>query len=110
MRGRPPRSPLVPYTTLCRSERGAGEDSSPAPVLQPISVDGERGARHQVLLAAVAALIDGDGVLAGLARRGAEGDAARSEEPTPELQSRPRRGCRDLRLLASPIAAARGLE
>src|SRR2546429_5688941 len=102
MRGRPPRSPLVPYTTLCRSERGAGEDSSPAPVLQRISVDGERSARHQVLLAAVAALIDGDGVLAGLARRGAEADAAGAVDPDREEGPRARRGDADVGLPTGP--------
>src|SRR2546427_451789 len=51
----------------------------------------------------------GDGVLAGLARRGAEGDAAVAVDPDRVEGPRARRGDDDVGLLAGPIAGSGGL-
>src|SRR3712207_7185827 len=79
---RPPRSPLFPYTTLFRSQRGAGPD------------DG----RSLTGLLVPSAPAEGTGVLASadvaaqLLRQ--REDEVRSEEHTSELQSRQYLVCR----------------
>src|SRR3712207_8874040 len=81
---RPPRSTLLPYTTLFRSWRG---------VLRSARVGTAGGTRR----AAGGCQSRSPGVLRGRARRPRRGDSmpgARSEEHTSELQSRQYLVCR----------------
>src|SRR3712207_6948481 len=79
---RPPRSTLFPYTTLFRSERAAR-----APV--PLGLPEVPLSSRSRLRAPLAALLAVTALSAAPA-----GAAARSEEHTSELQSRPYLACR----------------
>src|SRR3712207_6962542 len=88
---RPPRSTLFPYTTLFRSECSAA--GLPRSLLGlPLRLGGAPGG---LLVAALGAVGGALGRAAGAAahRRAALG-VDRSEEHTPELQSRPYLVCR----------------
>src|SRR2546430_5695980 len=76
---RPPRSTLFPYTTLFRSAE---------PGMDPIA--DFSGQRQDVVRRGVAAVGQGEGVLA----RQAHGGVVRSEEHTSELQSQSNLVCR----------------
>src|SRR3712207_6882507 len=87
---RPPRSTLFPYTTLFRSERGRTVPSSTSWLVASNAVTGRAAHRPSPRPAAAAAERDGRSPPA----RAHDGRVARSEEHTPELQSRHYLVCR----------------
>src|SRR3712207_8301282 len=97
---RPPRSPLLPYTTLFRSPRGAGPKNTAAEcAIAQAAAACLRRARTGCEPASVP--------LPRPTHVAGRGDVKRSEEHTPELQSRPYLGCR--LLLEKKKAPARPL-
>src|SRR2546430_10569672 len=96
---RPPRSPLFPYTTLCRSKRRPAtlKRSNELPLVDEIDIAPERRAHPRVAAHAQSLMrlgMNRQAYLAGRLHAVDPRHVARSEEHTSELQSQSNLVCR----------------